>query len=171
MRKEEVKSMKCYWALFGAALVLGSGKEPTQNDIRNSASRENPVPGAFQRDPSSNNNAAGGGVLGLSFSDKIGNNKDDGSNSSPGGDNNINSNSPAEGQMEEGAFEDNNNSSFDEDEVVTEAFAGNKNNNDNNKNNKINNKNNNNLIGRQNPSVQVSRVRRKHGNPFLSNSH
>ena len=169
MRKEEVKSMKCYWALFGAALVLGSGKEPTQNDIRNSASRENPVPGAFQRDPSSNNNAAGGGVLGLSFSDKIGNNKDDGSNSSPGGEKvdgdnniNINSNSPAEGQMEEEAFKDDNNSSFDEDEVVTEVFAGNKKNKNNNKNN---------LIGRQNPSVQVSRVRRKHGNPSLSTSH
>ena len=157
--------MKCYLALFGAALVLGSGKEPSQNNIRNVASRENPVPGAFQPNPSCNNNAAGGGVLGLSFANINSDNKNDDSNSSPGGgkadgDKNINSNSSGEGQMEGEAFKDDSNSSFDENKVVTEAFADNSNSNNNNK-----------LIGRKNPSVQVSRVWRKQGNPFLSTSH
>ena len=163
--------MKCTLALLGVALVLGSGTAPSQNDIRDVASRENPVPGAFHPDPgsSSNNSNAGRGVLGLLFDDKISSsNKNYDSNSSPGGEkegpfednnvnnnnNNNNNNSPDEKVAE--TFADSN--SFDE--TVAEAFQD-------------SNDNNNNLIysGRQNPSVQVSRVHLIQANPFPSSSH
>lgn len=146
--------MKCsVAAIFGAALVLGSSKQPSQSDNRNVASRDNPVPGAFQPNRIGTNKDAGGGVLGLSFESSI-----SGGDSINGS--NDNNKSTGEERAEEEASKDDNNSSFDK-EKVAEAFADDSN-------------NGNNLLhdfGHQNLSVQVSHVHRIQTDPLTCASH